>query len=114
MCPPLAQMEQRVHLPLTQRHPLFPPLGQVRKVRDCCTKRPSAAAEPKMPPPNKTKKLPHHIKQSFFTDFAQQTSLQQLVVGLGRLFKEVMFLKVQRLVIEGKGFCFLQSQRHSH
>lgn len=30
------------------------------------------------------------------------------MVGSGRLFKQVVLLKVQSLVIQGKGFCFLE------
>lgn len=38
---------------------------------------------------------------------SQQTSFQELVVGLGRLLEPVVFLQVQGFVIQGKGLCFL-------
>lgn len=113
--PPLAQMEECARLP--QKHPLSPRWAKSERLgtaalRDLQWQQSQRCHLPIRP---RSSPSPHQAEERrpFFTDFAQQMSLQQFVVGLGRLFKEVMFLKVQRLVIEGKGFCFLESQRHS-
>lgn len=58
---------------------------------------------------------PHHLvggklypHWSHFTDLSQEASFKQFMVSFGRFFEEVMFLKVQSFMVQGKCFCFLE------